>query len=231
MKKCVFLMLLVPCLASAQSREVVEATSGEDISKKVSTQIQYLFPEFTDGNVYYRGLPGNSGKLNYNTLVGEMQFVENDKIMALANVKDVVAVNIKGRKFFPFKNNEFAEELMLTAKCRLMVRYRGNVVQHSKKGAYGTYSSTSSSTSYSSINDGNQQYGLSISENVLVSVTCYYYLVGTNGKYSLIKNVISFTKQFPEHKAQIETFVKTHKTQFNNSDDLKSLLEYCSGLE
>ena len=231
MKKCVFLLILVPYMASAQKREVVNTESGEDISKKVSTQIQYLFPEFTDGDVFYRGLPKSSGKLNYNMLVGEMQFVDNNnKILALANVQNVIVVKIEGRKFLPYKNNEFAEELMTTAKCQLMVRYRGNVAQHSKKGAYGTYSSTSSSTSYSSINGIDRQYDLKIEENVLVSVINYYYLVGTNGKYSLIKNVISFTKQFPEHKAQIEKFVKENKTQFNNGNDLKSLLEFCSKL-
>ena len=189
--------------------------------------MQYVFPEFTAGEVFYKGRNG-SGKLNYNMLLGEMQFVEKDQILSLANVKDVVMVNINNRKFYPFNDKEFTEELLTTGKNNLRVRYRGNAAQHSKKGAYGTSSSTSSITSYSSISGDNRQYDLTVSENVLVTLNYFYYLAGTNGKYILIKNIKTFTKQFPAYRTQIEAFVKEHNTRFNNEEDLKVLLKYCS---
>ena len=229
MKKCVFLLLLLPVWVSAQNRQILEATSGEDLSGKVSNQMQYIFPEFTNGEVFYRGYKG-SGMLNYNMLLGEMQFLENDQVMALANVKDVVVLNIGNRRFYPFNDKEFTEELTSTGKYQLRVRRRGNVAQHSKKGAYGMDSSTSAITSYSSINSDNRQYNLNVQEKVLVSLNYFYYLVGTNGKYILIKNMKTFTKQFPAHRAQIETFVKERQIRFDNGDDLKTLLEYCSNL-
>ena len=229
MKKYIFLCLLLPTWVSAQNRQIVEAASGEDLTTRVSTQIQFLFPEFTVGDVFYKGYKG-SGKLNYNMLLGEMQFEENNQILSLANLKDVVMVNIGNRKFYPFNNKEFTEELLMTGKQNLRVRYKGNAAQHSKKGAYGTSSSTSSITSYSSISSDNRQYNLTVSENILVTVNYFYYLVGTNGKHTLIKNVKSFTKQFPAYRTQIETFVKEHKTKFNNEEDLKTLLKFCSDL-
>ena len=228
MKKLIFLWLMFPiCGVFAQNRQIVEAASGEDLTTKVSAQMQYLFPEFTAGDVFYKGYKGN-GKLNYNMLLGEMQFEEKNQVLSLANVKDVVMVNIGNRKFYPFSDKEFTEELLTTGKLSLRVRYRGNAVQHSKKGAYGTTSSTSSITSYSSISSDNRQYNLTVSENVLVTVNYFYYLVGTNGKYTLIKNVKTFTKQFPAYRAQIETFVKEHNIRFNNEEDLKALLKYCT---
>ncbi len=225
-----FLLLLLPVWASAQKREVIEAASGEDLTKKVSTHIQYLFPEFTSGDVYYVGTPKGSGMLNYNMLLGEMQFVEDGKVLALANVKDVILVNIDNRKFYLFNDKEFAEELLSTSKGQLRVRRKGNTAQHSKKGAYGASSSTSSITSYSSINGDNRQYNLTVEENVLITLNYFYYLVGLNGKYTLIKNQKTFTKQFPGHNAQIEAFVKEHNTRFDNEEDLKALMEYCSKL-
>jgi len=229
MKKYIFLCLLLPAWASAQNRQIVEATSGEDLAKKVSTQIQYLFPEFTVGDVFYKGQK-SSGKLNYNMLLGEMQFEERNRVLTLANVKDVVMVNIGNRKFYPYNDKEFTEELLTTEKLKLRVRYKGNATQYSKKGAYGTTSSTSSITSYSSISSDNRQYNLTISEDVLVTVSYFYYLVGTNGKYTMIKNVKTFTKQFPAFRTQIETFVKEHNIKFNNEEDLKKLLKYCTSI-
>jgi len=229
MKKYIFLWLLLPGWVSAQNRQVIEASSGDDLTKIVSTQMQYLFPEFTQGDVYYKGHKGN-GNLNYNMLLGEMQFVENGQVLALANVNDVVLVNINNRKFYPFNEKEFVEELKSTGKYQLCVRRKGNVAQHAKKGAYGTSSSTSSITSYSSINSDSRQYDLKVLDEVLISVNYFYYLVGSNGKYTLIKNVKTFTKQIPAYRAQIEAFVKEHQTRFNNEEDLILLLEYCGKL-
>jgi len=229
MKKFVILLLLLPAWVSAQNREIVEAASGEDLTTKVSTQFQYLFPDFTNGEVFYKGHNG-SGKLNYNMLLGEMQFVENQQVLALANVEDVIVVTINGRNFYPFKGGEFAEELGSAGQVQLRVRYKGNAAQHSKKGAYGTSSSTSSITSYSSISSDNRQYELTVTEKVLVTVNYFYYLVTSNGKYTLIQNVKAFTKLFPAYRNQIEAFAKEHKTRFNNGDDLKALLKYCGEL-
>ena len=231
MKKCVCLLLLLfPVWVSAQKREIVEAASGEDLTKTVSHQMQYLFSEFINGEVHYLGLPKGSGKMNYNMLLGEMQFLENNEVRALANVKNVIVVNIDNRKFYPYNETEFTEELLSTNHWQLRVRRRGNVAPNSKKGAYGTSSSTSSITSYSSINSGNRQYDLKVVDDVLISLNCFYYLVGSNEKYVQIRNQKTFTKQFPGHNAQIEAFVKDHNIQFHNEDDLKALLEYCSKL-
>ena len=229
MKKYIFLLLLHPFWVSAQNRQLVEADSGDDLSQKVSTHIQFLFSEFTNGVVYLKGYK-SSAKLNYNMLLGEMQFLENGQVLSLANLSDVIMVNINNRRFYPFNNSEFAEELMSTGKYQLRVRRKGNVGQHSKKGAYGMDSATSSITSYSSMSSQNQQYELTVSEKVLVSLNYFYYLVGTNGKYTLIKNAKTFTKQFSAYRTQIETFVKENKIRFNNEDDLKALLDFCSKL-
>ncbi|MDR2231701.1 MAG: hypothetical protein LBE56_01105 [Tannerella sp.] len=231
MKKILFLcMLLLPCLMMAQERQVIEASTSEDITNKVSEQIQYLFPEFTDGVVLFKNAPKSGGKLNYNMLVGEMQFLENNNEVMTFDVGDVASVTINGRTFYPYKGNEYAEELLSTDVGELRVRRKGNVAPYAKKGAYGTSSSASSITSYSSVTSGGQQYGLTVANDVLISVRYFYYLVGSNGKYAQITNVKSFTKQFPAYRAQIEAFVKENNTRFDKEDDLKKLLLYCAGL-
>jgi hypothetical protein len=231
MKKYLFLIMLLPVWVFAQNRQIVEAASGDDLSDKVSTHIQYVFPEFTNGEVYFSNAPKSGGKLNYNMLVGEMQFVEADEVLTLANVRDVAMVNINNRRFYPFSNKgEFTEELLSTDQAQLRVRRKGNVAPHAQKGAYGTSSSTSSITSYSSISGEGRQHNLSVVSDVLISLRHFYYLVGANGKYTQIKNVKTFTNRFPAHRVQIEAFVKENNMRFDKEADLKALLVYCSGL-
>ena len=222
MKKYLLLsMLILPSWLFAQDRQIVEATNGEDLSGRVSTRIQYLFPEFTDGEVYFLKSPKAGGKLNYNVLIGEMQFLNEGEVMTF-DVKDVVMVTVADRRFFPYKGSEFAEELLSTDKSQLRIRRKGNMAPYAKKGAYGISSSTSSITSYSSVDGGNgQQYNLSMANDILITVRYFYYLVGANGKYTQITNVKTFTKQFPAHRTQIETFVKAHNIHFDKEDDLK----------
>jgi len=231
MKKYLFLIMLLPGWVFAQNRQVIEAASGDDLSGKVSTTMQYLFPEFTPGEVYFVNAPKGNGMLNYNMLVGEMQFKENDEVLGLADVKNVAVVNINNRRFYPFNNQgEFTEELLSTDKAQLRVRRKGNVAPYAKKGAYGTSTSTSSITSYSSVNSGDRQYNLSVTSDVLISLRNFYYLVGANGKYTQVTNVKAFTKLFPAHRAQIEAFAKERKIRFDNEAELITMLVYCSEL-
>ncbi len=230
MKRSVVLwiLLLIPVWASAQNREVIEATSGENLADKVSTHMQYRFPEFMKGIVYYKFASPVEGKLNYNMLLGEMQFVDaNDQVLALAYIEDVLMVKIDDKNFYPLNNNEFTEELLSTPKMQLRVRHKGSATSHGKKGAFGITSTTSSIQSYGSIQTEGRAHQLSITDDVLITLSNFYYLVVGN-KQILIKNVKTFTKQFPGHKAQIEEFVKSHNTRFNNEADLKAMVEYCS---
>ena len=231
MKKYLFLIVLLPGWVFAQNRQIVEASSGDDLSGKVSTTMQYIFPEFTLGEVYFVNAPKGNGMLNYNMLVGEMQFMDKGEVLGLADVKNVSVVNINNRKFYPFNSQgEFTEEIFSTDKSQLRVRRKGNVAPYAKKGAYGTSSSTSSITSYSSVNSGDRQYNLSVMSDVIISLRTFYYLVGANGKYTQITNVKAFTKLFPAHRAQIEAFAKERKIRFDNEAELITMLVYCSEL-
>ena len=227
------IMLFFPGWIFAQERLIIEASSNTNLADKLSTQMQYIFPEFTDGQVFFFKASAGTGKLNYNMLIGEMQFLDNDKEVMALEAKNISAVNINNRSFFPYKGNEFAEELLSTGKYKLLVRRKGNVAPFAKKGAYGTSSSTSSITSitsYSSVNTGGQNYDLSVANDVLITVRYFYYLLGENGKYTQIMNTKTFTKLFPALRTQIETFVKEQKIRFDKEDDLKKLFAFCSGL-
>ena len=223
--------------------QIVEVILDDvDFLNQISYSMQYLFPAFTEGVVYYKNRPKSIGKLNYNILLGEMHFEENGQTLALDNVNDVVMVVIDDRKFYPFKGDEFCEELLSTETGDLLVRHKGNMTTHSKTGGYGV-KSISSVTAVSSVllplynsteakfNAGITQTKFPVVQEDMILVTNYfYYLQGTNGKRTMIKNLNAFTSKYPAHKAKIRTFVKENKIKLDNRVDLIRLLDYCASL-
>ena len=231
MKICVLLLLLLSCgRVSAQNREIVEAVSGEDLSPKVSYQMQFVFPEFRNGEVVFVGVPRIGGVFNYNILIGEMQFIDNEQVLALANMNRVLFVSIDDRIFYPFNSREFTEELYSIGNIFLRVRYRGRAARHTQRGAYGMETSTASITSYSSLLADSRAHELTIPENVVITVNNIYYLVESNGKHKQIRNKRTFTRQFPMYKSQINSFVNENKIRFNNPNDLIAMFQFIDGL-
>ena len=229
MKKLIILFLL-PMYISAQEKVMLDVLSGEDLGNRVSTGMQYVFQDFTKGEVHFDNGRKNSSMLNYNMLLGEMQFVDNEAILSLATLKDIKMIIINDRKFFPYNNSEFCEELHATEDVRLCVKRNARPLEQSKSGAMGIETSTRSSTTYNSIdNNSGVRNDLEVQRKILVSTKDTYFLMN-KGKYFQIKNQKSFIKLYPLHSAKIEAYVIEHDTDFKNEDDLEALIAYCSNL-
>ena len=230
MKKSIFLLLLYPILAAAQNDEVIDIASGEILNEKVSSNVQYVFPEFLAGQVHFADGKRSANLLNYNVLLGEMHFIDNEDVLAFPDLTNVLVVVVNKRRFFPFNKTEFCEEVFATDDTRLCVRRKGRAMEKSKTGAYGMETSASSVKSYNSIGSTGRQFNLGVTGKVKVSVENSYYFMNKGYKYVQIKNEKSIIKQFPGHNEKIETFVKEHKINFKDEDDLKELIAYCIDL-
>ena len=228
MKKYLFLLILLPAFVSAQESVIVNVDSGDEFSEKVSKEVQYIFPEFTDGIVYFKNGKRVGSKMNYNNYLNEMHFMDNEEVLALLDLSDISIIVIDKRRFFSFNNSEFCEEILANDKIRLCLRRMGSISEYSKMGGYGMTSSTSAIKTYSSTyGSNNVRTDLKFLGEVKLKVNNLYYLMNDKGQFTQIKNVKNFTKQFPGNNAKIEAFVKENKTDFKNEEDLKTLLEYC----
>ena len=231
MKRVFFLYLFVHISGWAMSQdiELVATTSNENLTKKVSNNMQYLLPDFVDGTVYYLNTQTGKGKMNYNTVLGEMQFMTSDQqVMSLDNVSGVKEVIIGDRKFYPVKGDEFAEVLDY-GNIQLLVKKKCQFTPHGKKTAYGGYSATSSITNYSGTNSSTRYLDLSTDELVMAKVDIVYYLI-SNNKRTAVKSMQVIYKQFPKNKVEIEKFVKANNIKLTDEDGMKSLVKYCSTL-
>src|ERR1035437_2784726 len=95
----------------------------------------YLLPKFTDGIMKMKDGNLAGGKLNYNTVLDEMQFIsDKNEILSVADPSAVAQVTIGDRKFYYLKNYFFE----LVADGNILLFSRIHVKRFEEKiGAYG----------------------------------------------------------------------------------------------
>src|SRR5690349_1332243 len=77
--KCLFTFALVYCLslmtAVGQSPKRYKVNPGQKITEAIPASEVYSYPEFMPGKVYLRNNTVSIVKLNYNSVLAEMQFI------------------------------------------------------------------------------------------------------------------------------------------------------------
>ena len=215
------------CLAQGKVKiENIDVTQEQDINDNASLRnAVYIFPEFSDGVIYFKNRTVSSGKFNYNTLNGEMQFLDNEKILSLAKPQDVAYAVINKKVFYYVSDTNFAELLVDNNTIKLCVKRSTKLADIQAKGAYGI---TKHTTTVKALVP-TQQYELGIIRDLVYKINDEF-LLENNGKFSKISNTKSFVKAFPQFKAEIERFVTSNKTDFKNEKDLIKLTNYCTQL-
>lgn len=205
--------LLISNLAFAQQKN---DTAAFDASN-------YLFPKFTDGIITMKDGSEAGGKLNYNTLLDEMQFIgDKNEILSFADPSKVVKVVIANRNFLYLKN--YFVELIDQGNVSLFSRI--HVKRWAEKiGAYGGTSSTSSIESVSSYSSG---YGtttkLSPNEKVSFQTELIFYVMFNNGKIKMVANKNDLLKCFASNKEIIKQEMERQNTKFNSIESVKKII-------
>jgi hypothetical protein len=186
----------------------------------------YLFSEFIQGKVKLKSGVSLPSKLNYNSFTEEMVFEKNGGKFALDNLETVDTVIIQDRKFIPVGNVFY--EVLENSSMPLFIHHLCSVTSKGKPSGYGGYSETSSIDTKAMIYGTNGQvYDMTLPSEYNVNPYSEYLLTKDN-KYYKISDINSVIKIYPERKAAIKEFVKTHKISFKKSEDLKQLLIFCN---
>lgn len=106
MKKFLLLIALLYNIdLAAQQKKTVMLKAGSNVMEILSPSDLYYYPDFTDGKVYFKDGTKSSGKLNFNTLLNEIQFIDaNGATVALADEKSIGFVAIKDDLFIMIKD-------------------------------------------------------------------------------------------------------------------------------
>lgn len=206
----VFLGLL-PTVAAAQEE-------GEG----VTAEIYYLMPEFGQGMIWFSNQGPAEGKLNICAEDNTLRYLDkNGQEIVAASIDNVVKVQIDTVVFI---RNEgvFYRLYPVSSELGLLVRRDLDIQRDAQRGAYGSYSRTSSIREYGTLYADGVTYKLEKSKKYpfTVSETCFLY---TGDK------VVPFTKRtlrryFPQRKDDIDIYLKSGKSLPEDPSDAQAFL-------
>jgi hypothetical protein len=229
MKKIVFFvcsMLILNISLSAQKNEIVIVKAGTRIIDYFPFQERYLYPEFTTGKVLFKNGAGNTSILNYNLLMGEMEFIQSRDTLSIIKKKDIRLIVVEQDTFY--YDNGYLEQIS-GGQFKVVLKQYIKLKEILSKDSYGTSSSGSATNSYGLLPTDGNFYKLTVNKDMVFQKTEEYYFATLSGEFVQYtrKNVI---RLFPEKEGAIKDYLKLNKVNFDSRDDLLRLAVFLRGL-
>ena len=189
-------------VANSQRPKTYTVPAGVDVKDIVPQKEIFQYPNFIQGVVVFRDGTSAPGKLNYNRLVAELQFVDpKGDTLSLANEKNML-IALVGKDTFYYSQGYVR---LLTSGQHLKIGERVAFKEFiNKPGAYGLSSATTATNNVSDLlNLRSQQLNVS-QEIVLVKNTNYLLGDKFNGFVIADKNTV--LRFLPDNRAEDRRF-------------------------
>jgi hypothetical protein len=225
------IVALIAICTSAFAQKTVQrieiqggATAWENFYKQI-----YSYPSFEPGVVEYKNGQRFAGSLNYNKVIGAIQFLdEKGDTLAISNEESIQLITIGNDEFF-YLAPECFQEVRDGGKFKLVKNERIRIADKQKVGGLGIANSTGTIESIDRLDTRSTYNQIDINEKLLLNKTTKYYL--ETDKNGLVpaskKNILSM---FPKHEEVIREYIKKNQIDFNREDHLAELTGYISQL-
>lgn len=215
----------------AQEAKLIKIKAGEDIQTAVAFTDKYRYSQFKDGKVAFFTGATTAGKLNYNLLLGEMQFIgPSGDTLSLANESTIKEIKIGENQFYYDPKNGYLEVKADYQSIKLAIKQLFRVAGIEKIGGYQQSSAVSSIKNYSILATGNSSVKrLEAKGDIVLSKENLYFFIDQNSRFYKA-NKSNLLKIFVKNKKTIETYVREESIDFDNEESLKKILLFCSQL-
>lgn len=219
-------------LLQAQDSKIIKVSGTEDVAKSVPISQQYQYPEFKQGKIAY--LTGNLSvaPLNYNLLLGEMQFIDQKgDTLSLANEYTIKHIAIQPDTFLYNPKNGYLQVIANYHLVKLAVTQKLKILGSEKISAYGQATATSAIREYKLYSDANgQMRKLQPKGNVLLAKDESFFLIGGHNNLFYAANKANLLSIFKSRKNDVVRFIKENDINFQKETDLRKLLQFCQQL-
>lgn len=185
----------------------------------------YLFKEFTQGSVALKNRTFVKTMFNYDTFHDKLLYMDGDQIMELADYSEVQSVYIGDRMFIPQGRSLYEVVDLGENPSKLLIKWHQKKNPLGKKGAYDQVNHATNAVSIDP-----EYYSVSLKERggeeVFDTIVENSYGILTQGKFKRFNDRRSFLKQFPEHKADIESYIDGNHLLFTQPDDVIAIARY-----
>jgi len=210
----------------AQSQERITVKAGTSLLDYFTFEERYLYPEFRNGRILFKANTYTERKLNYNFLVGEIEFIEKSDTLSIINMEDINLITVDQDSFY--YNKGYLRQIK-SEYPKVAVKELYDLKEIRKQDPYGVASSGGSSTSYSSLPADGNFHKLKANRDMIFERTRLYYISASENIYLnyIKKNVF---KLYPMYKKKIKSYLKMNKIKFDSEEDLSKLAEYLESL-
>jgi len=211
--------LWLACLLALIQTVALAQSEGQG---NIPDDVFYLMPSFGEGMVYIRGQIPAQGQLNICAVDNTLRFKDKSgQELVAKDVDNILKVTIDGVDFIR-DNGAFLRLYPAAGAVGLALKREVTFLRDVKAGAYGTTSQTTSVTEYSSVISDGLVYELNKSKEYPYRVyeTVFLY---QNGEVMPL-NKRSLKKCFPEKKAFIDEYFKSHKSAPDTLTEAQELL-------
>lgn len=215
----------------AQEAKLIKIKAGEDIQSAVLFADKYRYPQFKEGTVTFFTGTTTAGKLNYNLLLGEMQFISpSSDTLSLANEATIKEIKIGENRFYYDLKNGYLEVREEYQSIKLAIKQSFRVAGIEKIGGYQQSSAVSSIKNYSILANGNSSVKrLEAKGDIVLSKEKLYFFIDQNNRFYKA-NKSNLLKIFVKNKKTIESYIRDESIDFDNEESLKKILLFCSQL-
>jgi hypothetical protein len=216
-------------IAFCQQKITVAVKGDSSLEKILPPEMMYAFNEFTNAEIHLKNGVVNSTRININLYTGEILFLNrNNQVMVLAYPDEISRIMV-GSSLWVTVDRITGEVIFTKDSCSLVRIKQTSITDARKESGFGGTSGTASAKSITSYTQDNRT-----SEALAVGE----YDFETKISFVLLKDLKNtaadargFKKLFPEHKKEIDTYLKTNKIKFDSEKDLISFLQVCLNMK
>jgi len=215
----------------AQEAATFRIKSDADLKYAIPVASRYRYPQFKEGTVSFLNGSSANAKLNYNFMLGEVQFIGAVRdTLSLANEQTIKKIQIGENQFYYDVSHGYVESIADYIKVQLVVKTMFKVAAVEKMAGMGKSSATSSIKELNVLSTGNSSVQkLASKGDVILSKEKTYFLMDQNNRFYK-PNKSGLLKLFSNHKKAIDTYSKEESIDFDNEESLKKILLFCSQL-
>lgn len=224
-------ILLSNSYLAAQDSTLVTIKAGNRVDDVLKPADIFYYPQFTNGQVFFRDGSKALGKMNYSRLFDQVLFIgPKGDTLALADEKTIKFIAIVQDTFF--YDEGYIRLIENSGVVKLAEKQIWVVADVRKIGTHNRPTSTVAVTSFSTYADvigRAKSYDLLINEDIVIRRETYYYFGDEYNKFARAgkKRLLLL---FPKEQMNLENYLKENKVNFDKRDDLEKLAQFLSQL-
>ena len=222
-----FCVVLLSTITNAQKRKIFRINPGQKVTDVIVEKEKFTYPNFVNGNVYLRNETFYPAKLNYNSLFGEMQFIDpKGDTLSIADENTIKLIVINTDTFF--YNNGYLKQLTNYGNLKLANKEFFSFVNRQKIGGFGETSSASIDT-YNAVSGTSYFKDLIAKELLTVAKNNEFYIADKFNNFKIVnkKNVVEF---YAKNEKEVQSYLKTNKVDYTNVEEIKKMLEFFNSI-